>query len=355
MQRKVNKARNFIKKQLMRNKKIKDDCSIPESRTAPAHGHSVKACATDGHRHDHGEKVRGKLLAIFLLTAAYTLVEAVGGWLTGSLALLADAGHMAVDALALGLALFANWIAARPATREKTFGYFRFETLMAFINASTLLLISVSIFYESASRLIYPVPVEGGGMTLIAAGGLLVNLVSIRILHGHHDHDLNSRGAWLHLLGDTLGSVGAIAAGVMISIFGWYRADPLVSILIGGFIVYNSWSLLKKAAHVLLEGAPAHLSFSKIEQSILETEGVQEIHDLHLWEISSGREALSCHVVHRESISPDELLAQLHDRLRRQFGIEHLTFQIESPDSRDPLHRFCREASRNCFGSRVDK
>ncbi len=339
----------------MRNKKIKDDCSTLESRIEHEHDHSEKNRSGGGHRHGHGETVRRKLLAIFVLTAAYMLTEAVGGYLTGSLALLADAGHMAVDALGPGLALIANWIAARPATREKTFGYFRFETLMAFINASTLLLISVSIFYESAARFLHPVPVEGGGMTIIAAGGLLVNLVSIKILHGHHDHDLNSRGAWLHLLGDTLGSVGAIAAGAMISIFGWYRADPLVSIVIGAFIVYSSWSLLKKAAHVLLEGAPAHLSFSIIEKSILETEGVQGIHDLHLWEISSGREALSCHVVHRESIPPHKLLSQLHDRLRRQFGIEHLTLQMESNESRDPLHHYCRDASRNCFGSWVDK
>ena len=336
----------------MQNKKFNRDNSYPEPERAHVHNHSEghSARCTDELSPDGG----GRLWAIFVLTAGFMLAEAFGGWLTGSIALLADAGHMAVDALALGLALLASRLSRRPATAEKTFGYFRFEPLAAFINASTLMIISISIFYEASERLFYPVPVESNGMIIIAAGGLIINLLSIWILHGQHNHDLNSHGAWLHLLGDTLGSVGAILAGIFMSVFGWFQMDPLVSIAIGTLIVYGSWGLIKKAVHILLEGAPPHLSFAMVEQSILETNGVHEVHDLHLWAIASGKEALSCHVVHQNSVSPHKLLNELQERLRRQFGIHHLTLQMEAEVSPGTKKQFCNAHNLGCFNSKRD-
>lgn len=336
----------------MRNTKINDNDSSSKSRDSKKHDHAHGHPGACDHDQDRREETRGKLLAIFVLTALYTIAEAAGGLWTGSLALLADAGHMAVDALALGLALAANRLANRSATENKTFGYFRLETLTAFVNAATLLAVSASIFYEAGERLFYPAPVESGGMTLIAAGGLLVNLLSIRILHGHHDHDLNSRGAWLHILGDTLGSAGAVGAGVFISITGRIEADAAVGVAIAGFIVYSSWALLKKSVHVLLEGAPAHLSFREVERSLLATDGVVGVHDLHLWEISSGREALSCHVVHGETVPPSNLLVMLQELLRRDFGIRHLTLQMEPSGGAPHFDEICRGGQTGCFGSR---
>lgn len=334
----------------MPNARINDNS--PFSNGHGTHTHDYSRCPGDGnYEHGAGDKsIRRKLTAVFFLTAFYTAAEAVGGWLTGSLALLADAGHMAVDALALGIALAASQLAKRPATKEKTFGFFRVETLAAFINAATLIVIAGSIFFEAGKRLFDPVPVESGAMTLVAAGGLLVNLLSIKILHGHHDHDLNSRGAWLHILGDTLGSVGAIAAGLFIWLTGRSEADSVISFAIGGFVIYTSWSLIKKAAHILLEGAPEHLNYSEVERSILSTEGVRAVHDLHLWQISSGRVALICHIVCAETYAPWVLLDRVSEMLRGEFGIEHLTLQIETDRAPERgTNLFCRTADHGCY------
>ncbi|HEX8844089.1 MAG TPA: cation diffusion facilitator family transporter [Pyrinomonadaceae bacterium] len=313
-----------------------------------AHHHHGDA----GHSHSHGRATRSRrrLTIVLVLTAVYMLAEAAGGWITGSLALLADAGHMLTDVAALALALIAVWFGARPATSSKTFGYYRLEILAALINGVALILISLLIFYEAYQRWAAPPQVRGGLMMLIAVGGLIVNLVCAWLLHGDHKDDLNVRGAWLHIIGDALGSVGAIIAGALMSLYGWYTADPLFSCLIGLLIIWSSWHLIRESTNVLLEGTPAHINLAAVEDAILQTEGVQDVHDLHIWTITSGREALSAHVIHLESISQAELLKELRAKLQERFGVDHLTIQMETPDFEDETFHFCH-AGTACFRS----
>lgn len=310
--------------------------------TAPKHVH--------GHSHGRAERSRRSLSVVLVLTAAYMLAEAGGGWLTGSLALLADAGHMLTDVAALGLALFAVWFASRPATSSKTFGYYRLEILAALINGVALILISFLIFYEAYKRWAQPPVVRSGLMIVVATGGLIINLVCARLLHGDHQDDLNVRGARLHILGDALGSVGAIAAGAVMWLYGWYAADPLFSSLIGLLIVWSSWHLIRESTNVLLEGTPAHINLAAVEDAILQTDGVTDVHDLHIWTITSGREALSAHVIHAETISQADLLKKLRTKLNERFGVDHLTIQMETPDFEDDTFHFCHAATA-CFRS----
>lgn len=306
----------------------------------------------DGHAHTHGRSARSRkrLLTVLLLTAIYMLAEAVGGWLTGSLALLADAGHMLTDAAALGLALMAAWFGSRPATPHKTFGYYRLEILAAFVNGVALVVVSLFIFYESYQRWADPPAVRAGLMIAIATGGLIINLICAWILHGDHEEDLNMHGAWLHVLGDALGSVGAIVAGVLMSVFGWYKADPLFSSAIAVLIIWSSWKLIREATNVLLESTPAHINLVAVEDAILETEGVEDVHDLHIWTITSGREALSAHVIHGHAISQPTLLKQLRTKLHDRFGVDHLTIQMETEDFEDETFHFCHTGTA-CFRS----
>lgn len=278
------------------------------------------------------------------------LAEAVGGWLVNSLALIADAGHMLTDVAALSLTLAAIWFAARPATEKKTYGYYRLEILAAFINGITLVLISLWVFYEAYERWNAPPEIQGFNMTLIAVGGLTINIICAWLLHGDHQHDLNMRGAWLHIMGDVLGSITAIAAGILIVAFGWVWADAVCSSLISLIIIFGSWNLIRESVNVLLEGTPAHINLAAVEDAILETEGVREIHDLHVWTISSGLEALSAHVCHNEEIVQRELLKTLRKRLHDEFGIDHLTIQMETPDFEDETVHFCQSGAR-CFES----
>jgi cobalt-zinc-cadmium efflux system protein len=278
------------------------------------------------------------------------IAEALGSWWTGSLALFADAGHMLTDVAALVLALMAVWFSARPATSTKTFGYYRFEILAALTNGVALVVISLFVFYEAYRRWAAPPAVRGNAVMLVAAGGLIVNLISAWILHGNHEVDLNIRGVWLHVLGDALGSVAAVIAGALMSLYGWYTADPLFSVIIGLLIVWSSWHLIREATNVLLEGTPAHINLAAVEDSILETAGVNDVHDLHVWTITSGREALSAHVIHARSVSQLELLQELRAKLHDRFGVDHLTIQMETPEFEDDTFHFCH-AGRACFRS----
>ena len=317
----------------------------------------------NGHRHAHGahahahthdalsERGRRRLLLVLLLTAAYMLAEAAGGWWTGSLALLADAGHMLADVAGLGLALLAARFGSRPASPTKTFGYYRLEILAAFTNGVALAAVSLFILYDAYGRWLAPPEIERAGtLTLIATGGLVVNLVCAWLLHGDHERDLNMRGAWLHVLGDALGSVGAIAAGVLITLKGWHAADPLFSALIAVLIVWSSWSLIREATNVLLEGTPAHINLAAVEDAILATSGVEDVHDLHVWTITSGRDALSAHVRHTRAAAPAELLRSLRARLHEQFGVDHLTIQMETEEFEDESYHLCDSAT-SCFRS----
>ena len=276
------------------------------------------------------------------------LAEGIGGWLTNSLALIADAGHMLTDVAAMSLTLGAIWFASRPATAKKTFGYYRLEILAAFVNGIALVLISIWVIYEAIERWQSPPPINGLQMTSIAIGGLIVNLIAAKLLHSGHKHDLNMRGAWLHVMGDLLGSVAAVAAGIMIAALGWLWADPLTSVLISLIIIFGSWKLISDSVNVLLEGTPPHIDLTAVEASILKTDGVDGVHDLHVWTISSGMDALSAHISHSGTKPHSELLASVRGRLHDEFGIDHLTIQVESVDHETEAVYVC-DTGTKCF------
>ncbi len=283
-----------------------------------------------------------------VLTFVYMIAEAVGGWLTNSLALIADAGHMLADVAALTLTLFAIWFASRPATSKKTYGYYRLEILAAFVNGIALVLLSIWIIYEAIGRWQDPPDIPGTPLTIIAIGGLIVNLIAAYLLHSDHKHDLNMRGAFLHVIGDLLGSVAAIIAGVLIWTLGWLWADAFGSIFISVIIILSAWRLILESVNVLLEGTPRHINLAAVETTILETEGVGGVHDLHVWTISSGIDALSAHISHDDSVLHSELLAIVRTKLHDRFGIDHLTIQMETLDLEAEAVYVC-ETGTKCF------
>lgn len=280
-----------------------------------------------------------KLLVVLVLTSVFMVVEAVGGWLSGSLALIADAGHMLTDAGALGLSLVTATLARRPATPSKTFGYLRLEILAALVNGAVLLGVAAWVVVEAVQRLQAPVPVEADLFLAIAAIGLVVNLLGLWILHGAHHGSLNVRGAYLHILGDALGSVGAIGAALVIRYTGWLPADPIISILLSALILFGAWRLVRESVDVLLEAVPAHVDLGAVRSGMLAVEGVQAVHDLHVWTVTSGMVAMSGHVVVPELASHPATLTALQERLRQQ-GIAHATIQLE-------VEGDC--AGENCF------
>lgn len=293
---------------------------------------------SEGHGHEHTHPPlgnRGRLIIVFSLTFAYMLAEAIGGFLTNSLALLSDAGHMLTDVAALLLALMAMWFAARPVTPKKTFGYYRMEILAALANGVALVAISLLIFYEALQRLASPEPVRGSEVVFIAIGGLVINVISAWLLQSASEESLNMRGAFLHVIGDALGSVGAIIAGGLIWWKGWTLSDPIISMLMCVLIVYSSWQLIRASVNILLEGTPSHISLRSVIEAIHELPGVAEVHDLHIWTISSGKEALSAHVMIEPGVSHRATLDALQERLRERFNIGHVTIQVESPGESD--------------------
>ena len=309
--------------------------------------------STDSHHHGHSHERRsskslGRLKLALAMTAVYMIVEAVGGWLTNSLALIADAGHMLTDVAALTLTLFAIWFAARPATSKKTYGYYRLEILAAFVNGIALVLLSIWIIYEAFERWQSPPEIAGTELTLVATGGLIVNVIAAFLLHSDHKHDLNMRGAFLHVVGDLLGSVAAIVAGLLIVMFGWMWADALGSVLISLIIIFGAWRLILESVNVLLEGTPRNINLAAVESAILETAGVGGVHDLHVWTISSGIDALSAHITHDDSVSHSDLLARVRSQLHDRFGIDHLTIQMETMDLEAEAVYVC-ETGTKCF------
>ncbi len=316
-------------------------------------GELVSATSESGphvHKHRRSSESWRRLSLVLALTAIYMVAEILGGWWTGSLALLADAGHMLTDVAALVLALIAVWFGSRPATSSKTFGYYRLEIIAALINGVALVVISLLIFYGAYERWLSPPVVRSGPMIILATGGLVVNLVCAWILHGRNEVDLNLQSVWLHVVGDALGSVAAILAGALMALFGWYQADPLFGVVISLLIVWGSVRLIREATNVLLEGTPAHINLAAVEDAILNTVGVNDVHDLHVWTITSGREALSAHVIHAHSVSQPDLLKELRVKLQDRFGVDHLTIQMETPDFEDETFHFCH-AGTACFRS----
>ncbi|MFS0672280.1 cation diffusion facilitator family transporter [Ornithinibacillus sp. 179-J 7C1 HS] len=290
-----------------------------------------------GHHHDHSHQHghhhhtsnKRVLLISFIAIFTFMIVEAIGGFLTNSLALLSDAGHMLSDAAALGLSLLAFKIGERQATKEKTFGYKRFEIIAAFINGVTLIFISIYIFYEAITRFVEPEQVDSR-MIFIAVLGLLVNVgVAILLIKGGSKENLNIKSALLHVVGDVLGSLGAIIAGLLILGFNWYLADPIASIIVAVLIIISGYRITKDSLHVLMEGKPNHLQPGEIMEELLKIEGVINVHDLHIWSITTELPMLSCHIVVEEDIDRDKLIQIGNDVLINTFHISHCTLQIE--------------------------
>ena len=292
-----------------------------------------------GHHHHDGDHVHpmvsgehrgasGRLTWVLLITAVFMIAEVVGGLLSNSLALLADAGHMFTDVAALGLSVFAMRLARTPPAGQRTFGFVRLEILAALVNGAALLVISGLIIVEAWGRLREPVVIDGVVMLSVATLGLAVNVVGAVLLHAHAEDNLNVRGAYLHVLGDLLGSVGAIAAGVVILTTGWSPIDPIMSVVISLLILYSAWNLVREAADVLLESAPAHCDMSAILRDLESVEGLDGIHDVHVWTLTSGFVALSAHGVIDDPAHHTRILDEVRERMRGH-GIEHVTFQIE--------------------------
>lgn len=270
------------------------------------------------------------------------VAEVVGGLWTGSLALLADAGHMLVDVAAVSLALAALWISRQPPTMRHTYALARVEILAALINGLALWVVVAFIGFEAVQRFRDPTPVAAGMMMLIAVGGLIVNGIAIRILHGagERERSLNLHGALLHVIGDLLGSVGVVLAGIIIWATGWVQADPVVSLVIGALILVSSWRLVREAVHILLEGVPRGLDVEALLTSLQTLDGVSSVHDLHVWTITSGYPALSAHVVCKHGADREMVLAHVNRMLREQYGILHTTIQLEPespPDHAEPM------------------
>ncbi|MGH7334025.1 MAG: cation diffusion facilitator family transporter [Candidatus Rokuibacteriota bacterium] len=284
------------------------------------------------HHHANGVRPHRALLGALVVSSVFLVVEVLGAWWTGSLALAADAGHMFADVGGLALALFASWIATRPPTPAKTYGYQRAEILAALLNSLVLLVLAGAILYEAVQRLREPHPVPGGPLLVIGSLGLAANALSAWMLRRQARGNLNVRAAYLEVLGDALGSVGVLVAAVVIMLTGWSPIDSLVSVAIGLFIVVRTWRLLAQVVNVLLEGTPAHLDIGEIEAAMRSVIGVRRVHELHVWTLTSGRDAMSAHVVVDDMGESNRLLDELHRVLHTRFGVDHTTIQLE----RDP-------------------
>ena len=296
----------------------------------------MTAAASNHHGHSHTREASRRNLAIALgLTAGYMVVDLVGGIMANSLSLLADAGHMVTDAGAIGLALLAMWVAGRPASIERTFGLHRTEVLAALANALGLWLIAWLIFFEAYHRFLDPPSVNGSLMMVVGGIGLLVNLAAAVVLHRSAKESLNVEGAFLHVISDVLGSIAVIGAGLLILTTGWVLGDPIFGGIIGLLIVISSARLLWKVLHVLMEGTPTHLDLHGLCQRLEQLDGITGVHDIHAWSITTGYDALSAHVTADMAIlsSPGQVLERLRNIASQEFGISHVTIQLE--DSED--------------------
>jgi cobalt-zinc-cadmium efflux system protein len=282
-------------------------------------------------RHTETQRLKWALI----ISSVYFFAELTAGFLTNSLALLSDAGHMLSDIGALALSLFAFRVAKRPATHHSTYGYHRVEILAALFNGLTLWLIVGVIFTSAYYRVANPPAVESFGMIVVAVLGLLVNIAAAAILHSGHQHNLNMRGAFLHVMSDAIGSVGAIAAGAIMLATGWYLADPLISMFIGALILYSSWSLIKDSLSVLMQSVPKGIRLDEVRQTIEAVDGVHKVHDLHVWAVTSDIYTLSAHAVVENGGDFHEVLNGIEDTLKVRFNIEHTTIQLETESRED--------------------
>src|SRR5437764_2088622 len=291
--------------------------------------------------HDYARTGRSLALSI-ALTLGFVLAEAAAGYFANSLALLSDAGHNLADALALVLTAYALWVARRPANARKTFGYHRAGILAALANAASLVVLALLIFWEAVQRLRHPEPAAGGWMIGVALVAVVLNGLISLWLRGEARHDLNVRSAYLHMLGDALSALGVAVAGAVVALTGTTLADPVVSLLIGGLILYSSWDILTEAVDVLLEAAPRGLNVEALERAVREVSGVLGVHDLHVWAVTSGIVACSCHIVVAEQSvrSGQQVLRAVVGEMERRFGIAHCTVQVEV-EGCDPNDLYC--------------
>ncbi|RIV08377.1 cation diffusion facilitator family transporter, partial [Priestia flexa] len=292
------------------------------------HGH-------DHHGHQHFDMQRegnqkGLLIAL-CITAGIMILEFIGGLVTNSLALLSDSGHMLSDTSSLALSLVAIWFANRAASSEKTYGYYRFEVLAALFNGVTLFVIAGFIIYEAYERVLNPQTVASGTMMIIAAIGLGANLLSAWSLlrQGDVKDNVNLRSAYLHVLGDALGSVGALVAGLLMLLFNWYIADPIISVVVALLILKSAWGVLTHSFHILMEGSPAHVDINEIKELLKEIDGVKGVHDIHVWTITSGLHSFSCHLQVSDDQDCQAILQKALNLVNEQCGIEHSTIQVE--------------------------
>ncbi len=291
------------------------------------------------HAHDSppGARSTRSLVAALALTGGYTVVEVVAGVLTGSLALLADAGHMLSDNFSIALAVFAIWLARKPATPARSFGYKRAEILAALANGVTLVAIAIWIFVEAYGRLAAPPDVVGGWMLSVAIAGLLVNVAAALVLSRAREQSLNLEAAFRHVLADLFGSVGVIVAALVILATGWLYADPLVSVAIGILILVSSWTILRDSLRILLEATPAGIDAAEVGKRLASARSVVDVHDLHIWTITSGFPALSAHVLVERGADCHAARRRLEEILARDYGIEHTTLQVDHAQSRQTL------------------
>jgi cobalt-zinc-cadmium efflux system protein len=293
------------------------------------------------------EVVSRRLILVLVLTSVFTLVEAVGGWVSGALALLADAGHMLIDVAALGLSAFTAWLARRPPSPTKTYGYLRLEIFAALVNGAALIGIAAAVILEAIQRFGDPRPIRADIFLVVSLLGLVVNLVSLRALHDVRHGSLNVRGAYLHVLSDALGSVGALVAALIVAATGWTPADPIVSVLISLLILGGAWQLLKESTDVLLEATPAHVSLEDVRRRLLRVDGVEDVHDLHVWTVTSGVVAMSGHaLVPNLATHPAALTSMLKEL--EEAGIQHSTLQLEVIDHCEGL-----DCLKQAAGARV--
>jgi len=296
------------------------DVSPAPSASSAAYPCPAVAAPSSGSTH--------RLALVLGITSAFMVIEAVGGWLAGSLALLADAAHMLTDVAALGLVLLTAWISRRPADDSKTYGYLRWEILAALVNGAFLFGIAVVVVIEAVARIRHPEPIRTGLFLGVAIAALLANAVSLFLLHAEREHSLNTRGAYLHVLGDLLGSLGAVAAALIIWFTGWTLADPLLSILLSLLILGGAWRLVRESTDILLEAVPRHVQLPEVQRRILSVPGVAAVHDLHVWTVTSGMVAMSGHAVVPVLAEHPRVLAVIREELARM-GIGHVTVQVE--------------------------
>ncbi len=315
----------------------------PHTHAHDSHEAHFHAHAHD-HHHDAAPALRGrKLLFAFVLTTAMMVIEVIGGLWSGSLALLADAGHMMVDALALLLAVVAVAMAARPADARRSYGYGRIEVLVGFVNALSQFVLVGWIVYEAITRLIHPAQILSGVMFFVAIAGLLVNMLVLRTLHGHAHDDVNLAGASLHVLGDLLGSLAAVVAALLIRWFGWQWADPVLSMLVALLILSSAWRLLRRSTHILLEGVPDGLDSAAMVAALHGADpAIRNVHHLHVWQLASGSRMATLHVEMRDVAASARALRAVRQVLLERFQVQHVTVQID-PDE-------CPDGSRGCAG-----